>query len=60
LGAKRKLFKITYGTSQTPFYPGPDLEGYQLRDEASHYKALFGIKNDDIGIQNTYSWDINV
>jgi len=38
------------GTSQTTFYPGPNLEGYQLREEAAHYKTLFGVKNDDIAL----------
>ena len=35
-------------------------KGYQLRDEAAHYKALFGAKNDDIAFENTYSWDVNI
>ena len=38
------------GTSQTTFYPGPNLEGYQLREEAAHYKTLFGVKNEDIAL----------
>ena len=34
-------------------------EGYQLRDLSSLYKAHFDIKNEDIGANNTYYWDIN-
>ena len=34
-------------------------EGYQLRDPSSPYKAYFDIKNEDIGVNNTYYWDIN-
>jgi len=59
LGAKRELFKITYGTSQTTFYTGPDL-AYQLREGAAHYKALYGVKNNDMALENTYFWDANV
>jgi hypothetical protein len=44
LGTKRKLFKITDGTRQTPFYPGPNLEGYQLRDEAVPTRLFSGSK----------------
>jgi hypothetical protein len=33
-------------------------EGYQLREGAAHYKALFEAENDDIGPENTYLWDI--
>jgi putative transposase len=36
-----------------------DGEGYQLREGAFHYTALFGAEKDDIGPQNTYSWDVN-
>jgi len=35
-------------------------EGYQLRDGAAHYKALFEAENDDIGLENTYFWDVNL
>jgi hypothetical protein len=34
-------------------------EGYRLRDPSSPYKAYFDIKNEDIGTNNTYYWDIN-
>ena len=34
-------------------------EGYQLRDPSAPYRAHFDIKNEDIGANNTYSWDIN-
>ena len=34
-------------------------EGYQLREEAAHYMALFGAEKDDIGPENTYFWDVN-
>ncbi|WDN89385.1 hypothetical protein BuS5_02353 [Desulfosarcina sp. BuS5] len=34
-------------------------EGCQLRDPSSPYKAHFDIKNEDIGANNTYYWDIN-
>jgi putative transposase len=34
-------------------------EGYQLRDPCAPYNAHFGIKNEDIGANNTYYWDIN-
>ena len=36
-----------------------DGEGYQLREEPGHYKALFGAEKDDIGLQNTYLWEAN-
>jgi uncharacterized membrane protein YvbJ len=36
-----------------------DGAGYQLREAAAHYKAVFGAENDDIGLQNTYFWDVN-
>jgi hypothetical protein len=32
-------------------------EGYQLREGAGHYKAVFKAEKDDIGTENTYSWD---
>jgi hypothetical protein len=34
-------------------------EGYQLREAAAHYKALFGDENEDIGLENAYSWDLD-
>jgi len=33
-------------------------EGYQLREESAHYKALFGAEKDDIGPENTCFWDV--
>ncbi len=33
-------------------------EGYQLRDPYLPYRAHFDIKNEDIGENNTYCWDI--
>ena len=34
-------------------------EGYKLRESAAHYNALFGDENDEIGLENTYLWDVN-
>jgi hypothetical protein len=34
-------------------------KGYQLREEAAGYQALFEIKNSDIGLDNAYLLDIN-
>lgn len=34
-------------------------EGYQLREGAAHYKTLFGAEKDDIGLENTYFWELN-
>jgi len=34
-------------------------EGFQLREEAADYKALFEAENDDIDPQNTFFWDLN-
>ena len=34
-------------------------EGYQLRDPSASYSAHFDVKNEDIGANNTYYWDIN-
>jgi hypothetical protein len=34
--------------------------GYQLREEAGHYKTLFEAEKDDIGPENTYLWDIKI
>ena len=34
-------------------------EGYRLRYTSSPYKAYFDIKNENIGANNTYYWDIN-
>jgi len=33
-------------------------EGYQVREEPAPYNALFGAEKDDIGLENTYLWDI--
>jgi len=35
-------------------------EGYQIREEPSCYKALFGAKKGDIGMKNPCFWDTNV
>jgi putative transposase len=32
-------------------------EGYQLRENLSSYKALFGVENEDIDLKNTYLWN---
>jgi hypothetical protein len=34
-------------------------EGYQVREGAGPYKALFGAEKDDIGPENTYFWNAN-
>ncbi|MDI6753855.1 MAG: hypothetical protein QME78_05615, partial [Thermodesulfobacteriota bacterium] len=34
-------------------------EGYQLRERFAGYEAFFGAQKDDIGLENTYRWDIN-
>jgi hypothetical protein len=36
------------------------LKGYQLREEATRYKALFEVKNGDIALENTRLWDTNL
>nr|MBP7323287.1 transposase [Deltaproteobacteria bacterium] len=33
-------------------------DGYQLREKAVHYKALFQAEKGDIGPKNTYSWSL--
>lgn len=35
-------------------------EGYQLREPSVPYKGNFDVKNDDIGPENRYFWDIIV
>ena len=35
-------------------------EGYQLREPSAPYGAHFKDKNEDIGTDNTYYWDINL
>jgi len=35
------------------------LEGYQLREKSAGYKAFFGAQKEDIGLENTYRWNIN-
>jgi hypothetical protein len=34
-------------------------QGYQLREAAADYKALFEDDNEDIGLENVYAWDLN-
>jgi putative transposase len=34
-------------------------EGYQLRERSAGYEAFFGGQKDDIGLENTYRWEIN-
>ena len=34
-------------------------KGYQLREEAAGYQALFQVENSDIGLDNVYLWGIN-
>ncbi len=34
-------------------------EAYQLREPQVTYPANLGLKNDDIGAENTYFWDVN-
>jgi hypothetical protein len=34
-------------------------ERYQLREGFAPYKALFGVENDDIDLENTYFWGVN-
>jgi putative transposase len=34
-------------------------EGFQLREEAADYRALFEAKDDDIGPKHTIFWDLN-
>ena len=33
-------------------------EAYQLREPSALYGGHLGVKNDDIGVENTYFWDI--
>jgi putative transposase len=33
-------------------------EAYQLRERPAHYKALLRVEKEDIGIENTYLWDV--
>jgi len=35
-------------------------EGYHLRESSASYKTLFGVENEDIDLQNTYFWAVNV
>jgi len=32
---------------------------YQLRDPSALYGEHFGVKNEDIGLKNTYLWNFN-
>jgi hypothetical protein len=34
--------------------------GYQLREEAIPYTALFGAEKDDIAPENTHFWNVNI
>jgi hypothetical protein len=34
-------------------------EGYQVREGPATYNALFGAGKRDIGLENTYLWDVN-
>ena len=34
--------------------------GYQLREGAAQYKALFRVEKDNIDPENTYIWDIKI
>jgi putative transposase len=49
LGVRAKGREVIKGT-----------EGYQLREEAARYKALFEVENGDIALENAYPLDINV
>ena len=33
-------------------------DSYQLREPPVPYRALFGGKKDDIGLDNTWLWDV--
>ncbi len=35
-------------------------EGYQLREPSALYGSHSKVKNEDIGTDNTYYWDINL
>ena len=35
-------------------------EGYQLREEAAHYKAFSRAEKSDIGPENTYLWEVEM
>ncbi|MEJ2726550.1 MAG: hypothetical protein P8175_18315 [Deltaproteobacteria bacterium] len=48
LGFKAKGRKVVEGS-----------EGYQLREAAGHYNALFRAEKDDIAPENTWSWVAN-
>jgi hypothetical protein len=34
-------------------------QGYQLREAAADYEPLFGDENEDIDLENAYSWDLD-
>ena len=34
-------------------------DSYQLREPSAPYGEHFGVKNEDIGADNAYFWDIN-
>jgi hypothetical protein len=35
-------------------------EGYQVREASTHYNVFLGAENEDIGPENTYSWNLNL
>jgi putative transposase len=49
LGIRAKGRYVTKGT-----------EGFQLREEADHYKPFFEAPNGNIGLENTRLWNINI
>ena len=34
-------------------------DSYQLREPSAPYGEHFGVKNEDIGLKNTYFWNFN-
>ena len=35
-------------------------EGYQVREAPARYNEFLGAKREDIGPENTYSWNLNL
>jgi len=35
-------------------------EGYQVREAPARYNVFLGTEKEDIGIENTYSWNLNL
>lgn len=35
------------------------VEGYQLHEPSAAYSDYFEVKNENIGVDNAYFWDIN-